>query len=73
MKIKCPNCERRFKDTNAVFSHMKVKHDKGIAPFRPENQPDHEESFADRSIQASIDHAAGIDNPDYDWLVEPYE
>lgn len=31
------------------------------------------ESFADRAIQAELDHAMGIGNEDYDWLVEPYK
>jgi hypothetical protein len=34
---------------------------------------DDDESFADRAIQAQLDNAMGIDNPDYDWLVEPFE
>jgi DNA-binding XRE family transcriptional regulator len=54
--------------------HIKAKHGgKGIAPFRAENQPDYEESFADRAIAASLDHAMGVPNDDYDWLVEPFK
>lgn len=34
---------------------------------------DDDESFADRAIAASVDHAMGVSNPDYDWLVEPFE
>lgn len=33
---------------------------------------DDDESFAMRSVNAQLDHAMGIDNPDYDWLVDPY-
>lgn len=34
---------------------------------------DDDESFADRAIQAELDHAMGVENDDYDWLVEPYK
>jgi len=34
---------------------------------------DDDESFADRAIQAELDHAMGIENDDYDWLVDPYK
>ena len=72
--IPCPNCQRKFADNNAVAMHIKAKHgSKGIAPHRAENQPDYEESFADRAIEAAIDHAMGVSNDDYDWLVEPFE
>jgi len=69
--IKCPNCARRFADNNAALQHVKKKHGgKGAASFRSD---DDDESFADRAIAAQLDHAMGIDNPDYDWLVEPFE
>jgi len=66
----CPNCSRKFGDNNAVYLHIKAKHGgKGKAAFAPEE----DESFADRAIRASLDHAMGIPNDDYDWLVEPWE
>jgi hypothetical protein len=72
MSIKCPNCGKTFRENNAAFQHIKAKHGgKGIAPFRPQNQPGYEPSFAERAIEAEIDHAMGVENPDYDWLVEP--
>ncbi len=73
-KIKCPNCPKQFQDRNAVRSHIKAKHGgKGIGAFPQQEDDDYEESFADRAIQASLDRAMGVDNDDYDWLVEPYE
>jgi hypothetical protein len=34
---------------------------------------DDDESFASRAVQAELDHAMGIQNDDYDWLVDPYK
>ena len=31
------------------------------------------EAMASRSIDAMLDHAMGIENDDYDWLVEPFQ
>lgn len=72
--IKCPNCPKKFRTRDAVRSHIKAKHGgKGIGAFPREEDEDHEESFADRAIAAELDHAMGVDNDDYDWLVEPYK
>ena len=51
---------------------MKHKNKKLAQAVKDATRRDHEESFADRAIDAALDHAMGIDNPDYDWLVEPY-
>lgn len=71
--IQCPNCTKRTDDTNAMMQHIKAKHHgKGIAAFRPASDDD-DDSFADRAIAADLDHAMGVDNPDYDWLVGPFK
>jgi hypothetical protein len=41
----------------------------GKKNLRPPRAKDDEESFADRAVQAEIDRACGIDNPDIDWLL----
>lgn len=67
--IPCPNCERMFAANNDVFNHIKAKHrGKGIAPYRPENQPDYEPSFGERAAQAALDVACGIPTDDK-WLL----
>ena len=40
---------------------------------KPSDAKRDDESMADRAIAAELDHAMGVDNPDYDWLVEPYK
>ena len=59
----------RTKKRNAQRKRARAKAAKPPAPLAE----DDDESFADRAVQAIIDHACGVDNPDYDWLVEPYE
>lgn len=46
---------------------------KRALPPRAKAKTDDDESFANRAIDAELDHAMGVDNPDYDWLVEPYK
>lgn len=73
---KCTHCNRRFTDPNGVMQHHKQKHrGKKLADDIKAalHDNDDDESFADRAIAAELDHAMGIDNPDYDWLVEPYK
>lgn len=36
-------------------------------------EPDDDESFAMRAVNAEIDEAMGIENPDYDWLVGQFK
>lgn len=38
---------------------------------KPKRASDDDESYADRAIQADQDRAAGIRNPDQDWLLPP--
>lgn len=69
--LECPHCKKRFADQNALHQHNRAKHTRKIGKRSRAPDPDYE-TFADRAIQAELDHAMGIDNPDYDWLVEPY-
>ena len=71
----CAHCKKRFADAFAVREHHKMKHkNKKLAQaVKDATRRDDDESFADRAVAASLDHAMGIDNPDYDWLVEPYK
>lgn len=77
----CRHCPKRFTDPFAMREHHKAKHKHKKLPqavkdaihAHRERRGDFEESFADRAIAAELDHAMGVDNPDYDWLVEPYK
>ena len=71
---KCKYCTKRFVDAFAVREHHKAKHKnkKLQQDVKDATRRDEEESFGDRAIAAEVDHAMGVDNPDYDWLVEPY-
>lgn len=71
----CSHCHKRFVDAYAVREHHKAKHkNKKLAQAVKDatRRRDDDESYADRAIAAELDHAMGISNPDYDWLVEPY-
>jgi len=61
--MKCPHCERKFPDANAVWMHSKAKHPGKKNP-RPES--DAEESMADIFVQAQIDEACG--EPVEQWI-----
>jgi len=74
---KCTKCARSFASADGLHSHCKAKHNRAgmsteAKAARAEKQGEYE-TFADRAIQAQLDHATGIDNPDYDWLVEPWK
>lgn len=71
----CDHCGKRFMDAASVRMHHNKKHrGKKLAhDVKVALHSDDDESFASRAIQASLDRAMGIDNPDYDWLVAPYE
>jgi hypothetical protein len=73
IKTKCPYCPKMLKGADGVYSHVKKVHpNRKRAHLRPARADD-DESFASRAIQAELDHAMGISNPDYDSLVEPYK
>ena len=74
---KCTKCERAFASVDDLYSHCKKKHNRvgmnaEAKATRAEKQGEYE-TIASRAVQAQLDHAMGIDNPDYDWLVEPYQ
>lgn len=72
-KIQCPYCTKKLAGHDGVYSHVKTKHpNKKRAHLKPARADD-DESFASRAIAAELDYAMGINNPDYDWLVEPYK
>jgi hypothetical protein len=70
-RYQCSTCQKKFKKEQGAKAHIADHHKKkgGEVRLLPEVQPDHEESFADRSIDAHLDRAMGIYNPDSDWLI----
>ncbi len=73
--LRCRHCGKLFADPNAVYQHHKKKH-RGLklnSDIRNAMQRDKHESIADRAVYAALDHAMGIHNDDYDWLIEPYK
>lgn len=68
-KVQCPYCQRRLVDRNGAWMHVKVKHPRKSRRMFAPLPGDNDESFADRAIQAEIDLAAGIDNPDIEWML----
>ena len=79
---KCDHCAKTFAEADGAKQHHNKKHpgkrmNKAVRTAtkiarQARLDRDDDESFADRAIAASLDHAMGISNPDYDWLVEPY-
>ena len=74
----CSYCKKRFADAYAVREHHKQKHkgkriDPKVTAAIRALKDDDDESFASRTLNAELDRAMGVDNPDYDWLVEPYK
>lgn len=65
IKTRCPHCGRLFK---CVEAHQLAKPCRQKVA-RPSAAFDDDESFADRAIQAEIDHACGVPNDDIDWLL----
>jgi len=80
--IPCAYCGKTFIDDVARWTHTKAKHHGKKNPrpdvlrdrdrardARKNHREDDDESFADRAVQAEIDRACGVDNPDIDWLL----
>ena len=63
--FKCEDCNRSFAEKNALWQHRSRKHKQ-----QARRRNSGEASFASRAIDAELDHAMGIHNPDYDWLVQ---
>ena len=76
---RCARCSKVMRSRMGLHSHLIDKHrvTPTLADFAPvgrvEQPTEHEESFADRAIAAQLDHAMGVKNDDYEWLVEPFE
>ncbi len=69
---KCSACKKAFRTIQACEQHIEARHPKPhvILPEAPlEACDDDDESFASRAVQAEIDRACGIPNPDIDWLL----
>ena len=71
---KCSVCSKRFGSRQGAEQHIKMKHptphviELGEEPIDCDHYDD-DESFASRAVQAEIDRACGISNPDIDWLL----
>ena len=73
---KCAMCGKTMGSRMGLWSHLKDKH-KVESPAAEhflkagrQHKNDSEPSFASRAIDAQLDHAMGIANDDYDWLVQ---
>lgn len=67
----CGLCRRRFSTRHGFHDHNLMKHG-GRAELRaPKRREDHDDdSLADRAVQATIDRASGIPNPDIDLFLD---
>lgn len=67
----CSRCGKAFHQPHSAKNHIKDVHG-GVGEVvkrkRPPVEPD-DESIADRMVQAEIDRACGIENPDIEWLL----
>lgn len=71
--IRCA-CGRKFAQVEHWEAHRQSFHKGKAVEFTTKPRVDDDEpSMADRSIDAMLDHAMGIPNDDYDWLVEPFQ
>lgn len=78
---KCDHCSKTFADADGARMHHNKKHPnkrlnkevrKAFYNAKAAKREDDGESFASRAIDAQLDHAMGIHNDDYDWLVRPF-
>jgi hypothetical protein len=71
--IQCAYCGKTFVNEVGRWTHTKSKHHGCKNPYpesmRVKQAANDDESLADRAVQAEIDRACGIDNPDIDWLL----
>lgn len=69
----CSLCKRKKATREAVADHIRAYHKKPAEPVKvtplPPAEVEDDESFADRAIDAELDRAMGIHNPDQDWLL----
>lgn len=67
---RCSICGKRKSSQNAVYGHARDVHKKPAEAIKVvRKNDDDDESYADRAIKADIDRAAGIYNPDQEWLL----
>ena len=72
MRFQCSRCTKKFKTEQGTKAHIADHHRKkgaeviALPPYKPDGD---DESFADRAIDAHLDRAMGIYNPDSDWLI----
>ncbi len=71
MKFQCSRCQDKFRTEQGTQMHIANRHKKRGGEVLPYTPPPHDESesFADRAIDAHLDRAMGIYNPDADWLI----
>lgn len=68
----CSLCKRKKATREAVADHIRAYHKKPAEPVKVAPHPATEaddESYANRAIDAALDRAMGIHNPDQDWLL----
>jgi hypothetical protein len=70
--VKCPKCGKSFKGgINPARQHFAATHD-GVwtdpVKRNVKQMDDDEPSMADLAVQAELDRAMGIENPDIEWL-----
>lgn len=73
--ISCPHCDRKFREANDVYNHIKMKHG-GPAKarrFRRENMPEREPSIAEDLTDAMLAAACGEDVPEHIAMMFPDE
>lgn len=64
----CNRCFKRFPDPKPARDHIRNAHKTGGEPVRVPKR-ECEESMADRAVDAAIDRAMGVYNPDQEWLL----
>ena len=73
MMMQCSMCGKLFAHGNKqrpspMQNHNQAKH-QGQAQMVEPQEDDEEESMASRHIQATLDEAMGIGNPDREWML----
>lgn len=71
MRFQCSRCKDKFKTEQGAKAHIAKRHSKrgGEVIVMPDKPQEEYESFADRAIDAHLDRAMGVYNPDADWLI----
>ena len=68
----CSRCLKRFQKKKSAEAHIRQVHG-GKGEVRQwaykHGCDDDEPSMADRAVQAELDRAMGVENPDIEWLL----